>query len=130
MSNFINSSALTKLLANVFVFLVLVMALGIAGFDALTGQAINPYVSGLIFSGLGYAGTILGFHVGGAQALQAQSQLQGTPPTATVPVAVQVQQAAPVAPAPIPVDMQATAQRPAVLVPGSSQTRSSSAISG
>ena len=121
MSNFVNSSALTKLLANIFVFLVMIVALSIAGFDTLKNLPLNPYVSGIIGSGLMYAGTILGFHVGGVQALQAQSQLQGIPPTATVPVSVQVQQA------PAPVDPEATAQRPAVLMPGSTQTRSTTA---
>ena len=122
MSSFVNSSALTKLLANVFVFLVLIAAIGIAVFDTLTGQPINPYVSTLIGGGLTYAVGVLGMHIGGVQALQAQSQLQGIPPTATVPVAVQVQQA--------PVDPEATAQMPKVMLdPGSAQTRSTTAVS-
>lgn len=119
MKDFVNSSALTKLLANVFVFVVLIASVGIAVYDALTIQTINPYVSTLIGGGLTYAVGLLGFHVGGVQALQAQSQLQQIPPTATVPISVQA-----VIP---PVDPEATQQRPAVtLIPGS-QTRSTNA---
>lgn len=122
MKDFVNSSALTKLLANVFVFVVLIASVGIAVYDALTTQIINPYVSTLIGGGLTYAVGLLGFHVGGVQALQAQDQIQQSqqiPPTATVPVTVQ---AVP------PVDPEATQQRPAVtMVPGS-QTRSTNAV--
>lgn len=120
MSNFVQSSALTKLLANVFVFLVMIVALAMAGYDTLNNLAINPYVSTLIGGGLTYAIGILGMHVGGVQALQAQQQVQGIPPTATVPVAMQV------VAAPAQQDPEATAQRPAVLLPGA-QTRSTTA---
>ncbi len=119
MMNFINSSALTKLLANVFVFLVMIAALAIAGYDTLKNLAINPYVSALIGSGLMYAGTILGFHVGGVQALQAQSQIQTPAAAAPAPVLV----AAPAA----PVDPEATQQRPAVTIVPGTQTRSTTA---
>lgn len=86
MKDFINSSALTKLLANIFVFLVLVMALGIAAYDTLTGNPVNPYVATLIGGGLTYAVNLLGMHIGGVQALQAQQSSVDT--TAHVVAAV------------------------------------------
>ncbi len=73
MIDFINSSALTKLLANVFVFCVLACALGIASYDTINNIAVNSYVSSLIGGGLMYAGGVLNVHIGGVQALQAQS---------------------------------------------------------
>ncbi len=100
MQGFINSSALTKLLANTFIFAVMIAALVIAVYNVLNNQPINANASLLIEGGLVYAASMLGFHVGGVQALQAQNQMQAIPPTATVPVSVQVQQA-PVAPAPL-----------------------------
>ncbi len=78
MKDFINSSALTKLLANIFVFLVLVCALGIAAYDTLNGATVNPYVATLIGAGLSYAVNILGMHIGGVQALQAQQSNAST----------------------------------------------------
>lgn len=64
MQDFINSSALTKLLANIFIFIVLLASTGIAVYDALTNQQINPYVSALLGGGLTYAAALLGVHVG------------------------------------------------------------------
>ena len=87
MKDFINSSALTKLLANLFVFLVLVAALGIAVFDTISSQPINPYVSTLIGGGLTYAIGVLGVHIGGVQALQAQQSSAETTATVTAAVA-------------------------------------------
>lgn len=101
MKDFVNSSALTKLLANIFIFLVLVAAVGVAVYSKLNNQAIDPYVAGLLGSGITYAASILGVHIGGQQALQSQQQVQGIPPTATVPVAMQVVPA-PAAPVPVP----------------------------
>ncbi len=72
MIEFINSSALTKLLANVFVFCVLTCALAIASYDTINNIAVNPYVATLIGGGLTYAINVLGMHIGGVQALQAQ----------------------------------------------------------
>lgn len=72
MKDFINSSALTKLLANIFVFCTLICALGIAVYDTIVNMPVNPYVATLIGGGLTYAVGILGMHIGGVQALQAQ----------------------------------------------------------
>ncbi len=78
MKDFVNSSALTKLLANAFIFMVLLTSLAIAGYDTLMNLPINAYSTALIGGGLTYAVGILGMHVGGVQALQAQAQSADT----------------------------------------------------
>jgi hypothetical protein len=72
MTNFINSSALTKLLANLFIFFVLIAAVGIAVYDTANNLPVNSYITGLIGGGMTYAVGILGVHIGGVQALQSQ----------------------------------------------------------
>lgn len=75
MSDFVNSSALTKLLANLFIFLVLTCALGIAAYDTIYHFPIDPYITTLIGGGLTYAVGLIGVHIGGVQALQSQVSL-------------------------------------------------------
>ena len=74
MTNFVNSSALTKLLAAVFIFILLLAAVGIAIFDTVQRLAVPDYIVGLIEGGLLASATILGVHLGGVQTLAAQTQ--------------------------------------------------------
>lgn len=64
MTNFITSSALTRLLANLFVFVALVAALFVAMVEVLKNEAINPIVYTLLSSGLVYGVSILSVHIG------------------------------------------------------------------
>ena len=102
MTSFVNSSALTKLLAALFIFILLIAALGVALFDTLHGIAVSDYIVGLLEGGLLSSATILGVHLGGVQTLNAQGGVQPTqqeptasPVTATPPA----QQPAPATPA-------------------------------
>jgi hypothetical protein len=114
MTNFINSSALTKLLANLFIFVVLVAAVGIAMYDTINNLAVSSYITGLIGGGMTYAVGILGVHIGGVQALQSQQSN-----------ADQLLTAANVSPSPptSDVDTQVTAKSPVVSPPISLPTR-------
>ncbi len=60
----IAQSLLTRLLANIFVFLVLITALVVSAYDILTGQPINQLAYNVLFLGAGYALHLLGINQG------------------------------------------------------------------
>lgn len=64
MKDFVVSSALTRLLANVFIFLCLIVALFIAAWEIIASQSINPLAYTVISTGLAYSLMLLGVHTG------------------------------------------------------------------
>ena len=64
MQQFVTSSAMTRLLANVFIFLVLVASLLVAAIEVMANQPINPLIYATLSMGMVYAATILGMHSG------------------------------------------------------------------
>lgn len=64
MTQFVQSSALTRLLANIFIFLVLVTAVFIAAWKVLNNQQIDPLCYTAIAGGMSYAINMLGVHAG------------------------------------------------------------------
>lgn len=61
---FLTNGGLTKFLAIVFLFLLAVSALVVAGVEVLQGMPINPYVISVLTVAAGSASTIVGVHVG------------------------------------------------------------------
>lgn len=64
MKDFVVSSALTRLLANVFIFLCLIVCLFIGAWQIVTVQTINPIVYTVISTGMAYSLMLLGVHTG------------------------------------------------------------------
>jgi hypothetical protein len=64
MKDFVTSSALTRLLANVFMFIILLGAVLIGGYEVINNQPLNPIVTSIASGGIAYACTLLGVHVG------------------------------------------------------------------
>lgn len=64
MKDFVVSSALTRLLANVFIFMCLLICLFIGAFEIVEGQPINPLVYTVVSTGLAYSLMLLGVHTG------------------------------------------------------------------
>lgn len=64
MKDFVVSSALTRLLANVFIFLSLVVCLFIAAWQIMMSMPINPLVYTVISTGMAYSLMLLGVHTG------------------------------------------------------------------
>jgi hypothetical protein len=64
MKDFVTSSALTRLLANLFMFIILTGAVLIGGYEVMNNQPLNPLVLTIASSGITYACTLLGVHVG------------------------------------------------------------------
>ncbi len=64
MQNFVTSSALTRLLANIFIFLVLLASLLVGALEVMANQPINPLIYATLSMGMVYAATILGMHSG------------------------------------------------------------------
>lgn len=64
MKDFVVSSALTRLLANVFIFLSLVVCLFIGAWEIIASQPINPLVYTVISTGMAYSLMLLGVHTG------------------------------------------------------------------
>lgn len=60
----INQSTLTRLLANVFLFAVLMTALSIAAFELLNNLPINPVISTVVGTGIGIAAHAAGINQG------------------------------------------------------------------
>lgn len=79
LSQFIASSNLTKLLAIVFLFLVLIASLAIAVYDTFVNIPINPYVTAILGAGLGAAINVLGIHQGAVTASGATGPLPQLP---------------------------------------------------
>lgn len=61
--DFITSNALTRLLANVFIFVVVMYAVFIGGQELLSGTPIQPLVYVIVSSALTYATTVIGIHL-------------------------------------------------------------------
>ena len=55
---------MTRLLANIFIFLVLVASLIVAAIEVMASQPINPLIYATLSMGMVYAATILGMHSG------------------------------------------------------------------
>lgn len=64
MKDFVVSSALTRLLANVFIFLCLIVCLFVGAYQVVEGQAINPLVYTIVSTGMAYSLMLLGVHTG------------------------------------------------------------------
>jgi ABC-type Co2+ transport system permease subunit len=64
MKDFVTSSALTRLLANVFVFVVLVAAVGVLSYQIINNQQVNPICYSVVSGGLTYAVAMLSVHAG------------------------------------------------------------------
>ena len=64
MQQFVTSSALTRLLANIFIFLVLLASLLVGALEVMANQAINSLIYATLSMGMVYAATILGMHSG------------------------------------------------------------------
>lgn len=80
MKDFIDSSALTRLLANVFMFAILLACIFAAVVEVLRGEQINPLVYTLLSLGATYSVTLLGAHVGGVLALTQPKQSSSSKP--------------------------------------------------
>ena len=80
MTDFVNSSALTKLLANVFIFAVLSAMLAIGIFDTLNHIPIPDYITTAVGAALGYGLTLLGVHVGSTTATHMSEPVPATAP--------------------------------------------------
>lgn len=85
--DFVVSSALTRLLANIFIFLCLVVCLFIAAYQIITVQTINPIVYTVISTGMAYSLMLLGVHTGIAmpQEPTPADNTQPTPQAAETP---------------------------------------------
>lgn len=64
MKDFVVSSALTRLLANIFIFLCLVVCLFIGAYEIVMGEPINPLVYTIVSTGMAYSLMLLGVHTG------------------------------------------------------------------
>ncbi len=60
----VSQSLLTRFLANIFAFCVLMAALGLAVYDIVTGQALSPILTTVLGTGIGYALHLLGLNQG------------------------------------------------------------------
>lgn len=78
----INSSALTKLLAIVFIFLCLVASLVVI-VVYLVAYRLDPpqYVTGIVYAGLAASINILGMHIGAVTMSNGASQATASMPT-------------------------------------------------
>lgn len=64
MKDFVTSSALTRLLANVFVFVVLLGAVFVLIYQIIHDNPISPICYSVVSAGLTYAIMLLGVHTG------------------------------------------------------------------
>lgn len=64
LSNAVTASILTRLLANIFAFLVLCAALLVATWELISSQPINPFVATILGTGIGYVLHLLGLNQG------------------------------------------------------------------
>jgi hypothetical protein len=62
--NAVNQSVLTRTLANIFLFLLLIDALVIASYDIISGHPINTIILSLLSIGAGNALAVLGINHG------------------------------------------------------------------
>jgi len=78
MTNFVNSSALTKLLANLFIFVTLITLLAIGVYDTVNHLPLPDYITTVLGSAIGYALSVLGVHLGSSTSLSSQNSLANT----------------------------------------------------
>lgn len=64
MKDFVVSSALTRLLANIFIFLCLITCLFVGAYQVVAGQPISPICYTVISMGMSYSLMLLGVHTG------------------------------------------------------------------
>lgn len=64
MKDFVVSSALTRLLANIFIFLCLTTCLFVGAYQVIAGQQISPICYTVISMGMSYSLMLLGVHTG------------------------------------------------------------------
>lgn len=80
MTNFVTSSALTRLLANVFAFLVITAALAVFIIQTINNQPVNPLCYTVLSTAVGYVCSLLSVHTGSVLTTppdQQQSQGKG-----------------------------------------------------
>ena len=70
-STFITGGALARLLATLFLFLVLLGAAVILSVEIVQNQSLNPYAMALVGAGLSYSRTLLGIHLGNGNSIGA-----------------------------------------------------------
>lgn len=92
LNNAISQSLLTRLLANIFGFLLLVACLVVGMIELLNHEAINPLIYSALFTGLGFVLHALGLNQG--------VTLQAIKPVAKV--TVPAEPPAPMVSAPLP----------------------------
>lgn len=64
MKDFVVSSALTRLLANIFIFVCLLVALFVCAYQVLNSQQISPICYIIVSTGMSYSLMLLGMHTG------------------------------------------------------------------
>ncbi len=64
MKDFVTSSALTRLLANIFIFLCLLVCLFIGAYQIVAGQQVSPICYMVVSTGMAYSLMLLGIHTG------------------------------------------------------------------
>lgn len=64
LSNATQASILTRFLANVVAFAVLLVALGVVTWEVVTGQPVNSYALVVLSTGLGYVINLLALNTG------------------------------------------------------------------
>lgn len=79
----VSQSLLTRLLANIFAFCVLMAALGLAVYDIVSGQALSPILTTVLGTGIGYALHLLGLNQG--VTLSPMSGAKAAPDTSEMP---------------------------------------------
>lgn len=62
--NAVTQSVMTRFLANIFLFLLVISALGIAGYEIILNQPVNTIILSLLSIGAGNALAILGINHG------------------------------------------------------------------
>jgi hypothetical protein len=60
----VSQSLLTRFLANIFLFVLLIAAVTVVGYEILIGQQVNQLAYNLVFVGIGYAIHLLGINQG------------------------------------------------------------------
>jgi len=64
LTGFVSDGTLARVLAMLFLFLFMVGTAGVAGYEIVMNEPINPYVLTLLGAGLSTALTLLGVHLG------------------------------------------------------------------
>lgn len=78
MTQFVTSSALTRLLANVFGFIVITAALAVFIIQTVNNQPVNPLCYSVLSTAVGYVVSILSVHTGGVLTAPPVADKEGT----------------------------------------------------